>query len=65
MRRSDRPSTTTEIVIGRTFAMMVHPYAAWRTRSAKGRAVVVASYIAAGYAVVLALLFFTAPNGAW
>ena len=65
MAKIARASTRTEIVIGRTLAMMVHPYAAWRTRSAKGRAVVVASYIAAGYAVVLALLFFSAPNGAW
>lgn len=37
-------------------AMCVHPYAAWRLRSSRGRTLVVVAYAAAGYALVLGVL---------
>jgi hypothetical protein len=36
--------------------MCAHPYAAWRTRSAKGRALVLVAYMTASYFVVLGAL---------
>jgi hypothetical protein len=36
--------------------MCVHPYAAWRLHSKRGRALVVMAYAAAGYALVLGVL---------
>ena len=55
-----KPDTTATmdmgILLGRGVAMCVHPYAAWRTRSARGRMVVVASYVAAAYGFVLTFL---------
>jgi len=36
--------------------MCVHPYAAWRTHSAAGRALIVMMYAVAGYTVMLAAL---------
>jgi hypothetical protein len=48
-----------EVMIGRTLAMCAHPYAAWRSHSARGRALVLCAYAAASYVVVLgALLAF-------
>lgn len=61
----NRPSTRTEIAIGRALASIVHPYAAWRTRSMKRRAFLIASYVAVGYAAGLALLLFRAPSAIW
>lgn len=61
----DRPSTRTEVAIGRALASIVHPYAAWRTRSMKRRAFLIASYVAVGYAAGLALLLFRAPSAVW
>jgi uncharacterized membrane protein len=43
-------------LVGRSLAMCVHPYSAWRLRSSRGRAVVVIAYLAAGYALVLGVL---------
>jgi hypothetical protein len=45
-----------EVLVGRAMAMCAHPYAAWRSHSTKGRAVVVVAYIAASYFVVLCAL---------
>jgi hypothetical protein len=45
-----------EVLLGRSLAMCAHPYAVWRSRSAKGRAVVVVAYMAASYFVVLGAL---------
>ena len=45
-----------EILIGRTLACCVHPAAAWRVVSARGRAAIVSAYAAAGYVAVLAAL---------
>jgi hypothetical protein len=39
--------------------MCVHPYAAWRAYSTAGRLLVFFSYLAASYAVMLAVLFFS------
>jgi hypothetical protein len=50
------PTTRLEVLVGRSFAMCVHPYAAWRAHSTAGRLLVVFAYIAASYAVMLAVL---------
>jgi hypothetical protein len=55
LRRPDRPSTRTEIFIGRTLASCVHPVAAWRL-SAKRRAMILVAYSAAAYIIVLSAL---------
>jgi hypothetical protein len=48
-----------EVLIGRSLAMCAHPYAAWRSQSARGRALVLVAYMATSYFVVLgALLTF-------
>jgi len=36
--------------------MCVHPYAAWRTHSLRGRLFILFTYVAASYAVMLAVL---------
>lgn len=46
-----------EILIGRSAAFCVHPVAAWARLPPGGRALLVAAYCAASYAVVLGLLF--------
>jgi hypothetical protein len=46
-----------EILIGRALAMCVHPFAALRSRSSKGRMLVVVAYLIGSYGVVLGLLF--------
>jgi hypothetical protein len=43
-------------LVGRFAAMCAHPYAAWRTSSARGRLVVLLAYAGAVYAIVLATL---------
>jgi hypothetical protein len=48
-----------EVLVGRTIALCVHPYAAWRSHSIKRRAVLLFAYMAASYFIVLgALLSF-------
>ena len=47
-----------EVVIGRSLACCVHPSASWRRLPAFGRVLLVAAYVSASYATVLALLFF-------
>jgi hypothetical protein len=51
-----RPSHRVEVLIGRSAACCVHPLAAWRSRSRNDRALLVASYVAVSYVVVLGLL---------
>jgi hypothetical protein len=53
---TDRPSTRTEVLIGKLLAQCAHPYAAWRTGSRGARAIVVAAYFAASYAAVFVAL---------
>ncbi len=45
-----------EIAIGRGLALCLHPTAAWRIVSARGRALLVAAYVGAGYLAVLGVL---------
>jgi hypothetical protein len=49
-----------EILMGRSAAMCVHPYAAWRTSSVSGRLFVFTAYATAAYAVVLGLMLLRA-----
>ena len=46
-----------DVLAGRACAMCAHPYAAWRTRSNRGRAAVLFAYAAGGYLVALSVLF--------
>jgi hypothetical protein len=39
--------------------MCVHPYAAWRTQSTAGRLLVLCTYFAASYAVMLTALLLS------
>lgn len=52
---NDRPSPL-EIVIGRSLALILHPYAAWRSPFRRDRVVLVSSYFLASYAIVLGAL---------
>ena len=45
-----------EAFIGRSAAMVVHPLAAWRSPSRKDRTVLLISYFAISYLIVLTLL---------
>jgi hypothetical protein len=54
-----RPNARFEVLVGRSLAMCAHPYAAWRAYSTAGRLLVFFSYLAASYAVILAVLFFS------
>ena len=54
-----RPNARLEVLVGRSLAMCAHPYAAWRAYSTAGRLLVLFSYLAASYAVILAVLFFS------
>ena len=44
------------VVIGRSLACCLHPWAAWRRLPASGRAWLVAAYVSASYVTVLAVL---------
>lgn len=44
-----------EQALGRSLAFVVHPHAAWRILTLKGRAGLVGAYFLAGYAVALTL----------
>jgi hypothetical protein len=44
------------VLIGWSLAMCAHPYAAWRTHSVAGRALIVAIYAVASYVVMLGVL---------
>jgi hypothetical protein len=51
-----RPATRYERLLGRTAAMCVHPQTAWRRSPRRDRALMLASYFAAGYVVVIGVL---------
>ena len=55
-RRPDRPSTRSEVFIGRSLAICAHPVIAWRTAVRSFRVVLIAGYFAAAYVTVFALL---------
>jgi hypothetical protein len=46
-----------EILVGRTLAMCVHPFAAWRASSSKRRIFVIVARAVGSYGVVLGPLF--------
>jgi hypothetical protein len=59
---SQRPATRLEIAIGRAFAVLVHPVAAWRARQAYRRILFVSGCFMATYILVLlALQFLSLP----
>ena len=45
-----------EQALGRSLAFIVHPRAAWRILSLKGRAGLIGAYFLAGYAAALSVL---------
>jgi hypothetical protein len=45
-----------EILIGRSLAICVHPYAAWQSHSMRKRMLVLFAYGAASYAIMLGTL---------
>ena len=51
-----RRSSRTEILIGRSAALCMHPLAAWRSPSRIDRAMLLISYFAISYVVVFGLL---------
>jgi hypothetical protein len=50
------PGTRFEVLVGRSLAMCLHPYAAWRTHSTAARLFILFAYAAASYAVMLGVL---------
>jgi hypothetical protein len=46
-----------EVVIGRSVALCVHPYAAWRSQSTAVKLFVFTAYMVTSYAVWLGLMF--------
>ena len=48
-----RPSSRTEILLGRWMAVCVHPEAAWRTQSRSMRLLCVSGYFVGSYVLVL------------
>ena len=57
--RPDRPSTRSEVFIGRSLAICAHPVAAWRTTIRPIRLVLFAGSFAAAYLTVFALMTLT------
>ena len=45
-----------ELLLGRSAAMCVHPFAAWLRLTVRGRTLLVSAYFGASYAIVLAIL---------
>ena len=57
--RLSQSGANIETLVGYSLAMCVHPYAVWRSRSARRRAFVLLAYFASGYALVLGALLFS------
>jgi hypothetical protein len=51
-----RPSNRYEVLIGRTLASCVHPFAAWHSKARLFRLLLLAGYFTAGYVTVLAAM---------
>jgi hypothetical protein len=51
-----RPNHVLEVLIGRSAALCIHPLAAWRSPSRRDRAMLLISYFALSYVIVLGLL---------
>jgi hypothetical protein len=54
-----RPNARLEVLVGRSLAMCAHPYAAWRAHSTRGRLLVLFTYLAASYALILSALLLS------
>jgi hypothetical protein len=52
------PPNRFEIWLGRSLALCVHPFTAWRLSSGATRALIVMGYAAAGYVAGFAVLLF-------
>lgn len=46
-----------EVLIGRSLALCVHPYAAWQSQSAMTRLFVFTAYLTASYVLALGTMF--------
>ena len=55
--RPARSRADIEGLVGRSLAMCVHPYAAWRSRSTRCRGFVLFAYFVGSYALVLGALY--------
>jgi len=55
----NRPARRFEILVGRSLAMCLHPYAAWRAHSTTGRLLVLFTYLTASFLVMLATLLLS------
>jgi hypothetical protein len=51
-----RPPTRREVLIGKSLAACVHPFAAWRLSRRRIRVVILAGYFVTGYVAVLVAL---------
>jgi hypothetical protein len=49
-------STTVEIVMGRSLAVLFHPFLAWPVLSASGRVLLAGGYLLIAYVAVLVVL---------
>ena len=56
-----QPTLVPAIILGRTAAACVHPFAAWRLLSMSWRVLMLIAYVAASYAVVLSTLLALSP----
>src|SRR5215467_6603375 len=57
--RLGRSRANIETLVGYSLAMCAHPYAAWRSRSARRRAFVLLAYFVGGYSLVLGALLLS------
>lgn len=64
LRTPDRPSTRTEILIGRSLAVCVHPVAAWRSGSTAVRLQFFAGYFVASYVLIFLGLLMLGSHAA-
>lgn len=55
-QKTVRPPSRREVLIGKSLAVCVHPFAAWRLARRRIRFVILAGYFVTGYAAVLATL---------
>lgn len=55
-KKIDRPSTRTEILIGRSLAECAHPWAAWRLSSSWERLRLIVGYAIIGYITAFGVL---------
>ena len=58
--KTARPSSWLEVFLGRSLAMCVHPFAAWRSPALSVRMLILASYFSAGYAIAFTILILLA-----